>query len=193
MFSRTDAATELMTAEQLLEYDAKGMRTELVRGRLIVREPAKYYHGFVAMRVAVRIGIFLERDQVERRAPHPLGELLAAETGFTLQRGPDTVRAPDVAFVAWARRPESRNSFAEMAPDLAVEVLSPGDRAGETLAKVADWLNAGTALVWVINPTKRNARVYRADGRQSLLNHAQSLDGEAILPGFTLPIAPLFD
>lgn len=159
-------ATNLMTAEQLLTYDARGQRTELVRGWLIVREPAGYVHGSVAARVLVRIAVFLETDQHACRAAHPLGDVLAAETGFTLQRGPDTVRAPDVAFVAWARIPVERAGFAELAPDLAVEVLSPGDRAGDILAKVADWLNAGTSLVWVIDPARRLARVYRAGCRR---------------------------
>ena len=192
MRAPNDAAPDDMTAEQLMEYDARGMRTELIRGRLVVREPAKYRHGAIAMHVAVRIGMFLERDQLERNAPHPLGDLLAAETGFTLQRGPDTVRAPDVAFVSWARRPDNRDTFAEIAPDLAVEVLSPGDRTGEVRAKVADWLNAGTSLVWVIDPRRRDARVFRADGSQSMLSDSESLNGETTLPGFSLPLASLF-
>ncbi len=186
-------ANDLMTAEQLLMYDSRGMRTELVRGRLVVREPAGYRHGAIAMRVALRIGAYLERDQAARGATHPLGDLLAAETGFTLQRGPDTVRAPDVAFVAWDRRPASTRGFAELAPDLAVEVLSLRDRAGEVLAKVADWLTAGTTLVWIIDPERRVARVYRADGSESILSEHMALDGESTLPGLLLPLDTLFD
>ena len=185
-------ATDLMTSEQLLTYDAGGKRTELVRGRLMVREPAGYHHGSVAARVLVRIATFLETDQRTRASAHPLGEVLAAETGFTLQRRPDTVRAPDVAFVAWERIPIERAGFAELAPDLAVEVLSPGDRAGEVLAKVADWLNAGTSLVWVIDPARRVARVYRADGTQSVANEGDALAGEGVLPGFVMGLGVLF-
>ena len=186
------AATDLMTAEQLLSYDARGKRTELVRGRLVVREPASYVHGSVAARVLARIAVFLEADQAARSAAHPLGDVLAAETGFTLQRRPDTVRAPDVAFVAWERIPTERAGFAELAPDLAVEVLSPGDRAGDVLAKVADWLTAGTALVWVIDPARRVARVYRADGTESIVLAGSALEGEGVLPGFAMPLAGLF-
>ena len=186
-------ANDLMTAEQLLMYDARGMRTELVRGRLVVREPAGYRHGGIAARVLLRIGAYLERDQAARSAEHPLGDVLAAETGFTLQRGPDTVRAPDVAFVAWARRPSSTIGFAALAPDLAVEVLSPGDCPGDVLAKVADWLTAGTTLVWVIDPDRRLARVYRADGTESILQEHMALDGESTLPGFSLPLDTLLD
>lgn len=185
-------ATDLMTAEQLLTYDSRGMRTELVRGRLVVREPAGYRHGSIAARVLARIAVYLESDQAARSAVHPLGDLLAAETGFTLERRPDTVRAPDVAFVAWNRRPIDSAGFAELAPDLAVEVLSPGDRAGETLAKVADWLNAGTTLVWVIDPVRRLARVYRSDGSEAIVDEHSALEGEATLPGFAMSIAPLF-
>ena len=192
MLPSGDSSSELMTAEQLLTYDARGMRTELVRGRLVVREPAGYQHGHIASRVLVRIGIFLARDQAERSAEHPLGDVLAAETGFTIERQPDTVRAPDVAFVSWDRRPVDRSGFADLAPDLAVEVLSPTDRPGLVLGKVADWLNAGTALVWVIDPIRRTTRVYRADGSDAALSETSTLDGEAILPGFTLQLAELF-
>ncbi len=196
MLSATDVSTEmsvdLMTADQLLTYDARGMRTELVRGRLVVREAAGYQHGSITARVLVRIAAFLERDHDSRAASHPLGEVLAAETGFRLQRQPDTVRAPDVAFVAWDRIPTASAGFAELAPDLAVEVLSPNDRPGAVLAKVADWLTAGTALVWVIDPARRLARVYRADGSEAIVPESAALEGDATLPGFTMPLASLF-
>jgi Uma2 family endonuclease len=185
-------ANELMTAEQLLTYDARGMRTELVRGALVVREPAGYRHGSVAARILSALAAFLERDQVARAAAHPLGEVLAAETGFTLHRRPDTVRAPDVAFVAWDRRPEATAGFAELAPDLAVDVLSPGDRPGEVLAKVADWLDAGTRVVWVIDAERRVARVFREDGSVSVLGADDMLDGETCLPGFAIQLSRVF-
>ncbi len=185
-------ATNLMTADQLVAYNARGMRTELVRGRLMVREPAGYRHGSIAARVLSSISSFLETDQAARSAAHPLGDVLAAETGFRLQRSPDTVRAPDVAFVAWDRRPTSTTGFAELAPDLAVEVLSPSDRPGEVLAKVADWLSAGSTLVWVIDPDRRLVGVYRADGSASIINDRMAIGGEATLPGFVLSLDILF-
>ncbi len=188
----TDPSTDAMTAEQLLEYDTRGLRTELVRGRLVVREPAGYQHGSIAARVLVCIATYLERDRVARAAVHPLGEVLAAETGFTLQRQPDTVRASDVAFVTWERIPSASTGFAELAPDLAVEVLSPGDRPGEVLAKVADWLTAGSALVWVIDPARRLARVYRADGSEAIVDASSALEGDDTLSGFCMPMASLF-
>lgn len=185
--------TNLMTADQLFTQQPRGLRSELVRGRLLVREPAGYSHGRIAARLLARLSSFLEQDQADRAAPHPLGDILAAETGFTLQRNPDTVRAPDVAFVAWNRRPESPVGFAEMAPDLAVEVLSPGDRPSDVLPKVADWLGAGSALVWVVDPQRKQVRVHRADGSESIVDAGGSVSGESPLPGFSLTLAGLFD
>ena len=78
-----------------------------------------------------------------------------------------------------------------MAPDLVVEVLSPDDRPGETLAKVGDWLEAGARLAWVIDPQRRLARVYRADGTESLLAESDALDGEDVLPGFNCPLGAI--
>jgi Uma2 family endonuclease len=120
------------------------------------------------------------------------GELLAAETGFTLFRNPDTVRAPDIAFVRRERIPGETGGFPHMAPDLAVEVLSPDDRPGETLAKVGDWLEAGTQLVWVIDPERRVARIYRLDGTESVLAETDALQGEEVLPGFSCRLSTIF-
>lgn len=186
------ATTDLMTADQLLAYDAGGMRTELVHGRLTVREPAGYWHGRVAARLLARLASFLEQDQAARASAHPLGDVLAAETGFRLRRNPDTVRAPDVAFVAWHRRPSSTTGFAELAPDVAAEVVSPGDRPGEVLGKVADWLAAGTTLVWVIDAERRLVRVYRADGSEAIVRDGDAISGESTIPGFTLSAVELF-
>ncbi len=172
------APTALMTAEELLQLRLPNMRSELVGGVLVVREPAGFRHGAVAVAMTVAIGNFVYA--------HRLGVVVAAETGFTLRRNPDTVRAADVAFVAADRCPDpGTRGFAELAPDLVVEVLSPGDRPGEVLAKVADWLTAGCRLVWVIDPTHRHARVFRADGSVMLVGAHDMLDGEDVLPGFT--------
>jgi Uma2 family endonuclease len=176
-------APPLMTADELLRLYVPGKRTELINGVLMVREPASYKHGRTAMALSLIIGTFVRE--------HRLGDLLAAETGFKLTSEPDTVRAPDVAFVSTERIPLHQRGFPAMAPDLAVEVLSPDDRPGEVLGKVADWLRAGSKLVWVIDPERRSARVYREDGRESLLNESDSLDGESVLPGFTCPLAEI--
>lgn len=125
-------------------------------------------------------------------AAHDLGRVFAAETGFILSRQPDTVRAPDVAFISRARLPSPPpRGFAEMAPDLAVEVLSPEDPLPEVLEKVADWLRAGTRLVWVVDPVRLLARVYRADGSESLLGENEALNGEDVLPTFSYDLRSL--
>jgi len=115
---------------------------------------------------------------------------VVAESGFILERRPDTVRGPDVAFVRRERIPDPPpQGYAEFAPDLAVEILSPGDRRGEVSEKVADWLRAGTRLAWVVDPARRIARVYRADGSETLVPEDGALSGEDVLPGLTVPLA----
>ncbi len=177
-------APTVMTADELLHASIPDKRTELVRGVLVVREPAGYNHGRVIAQLTGRLW-----SHVERAAA---GQLLGAETGFTLFRDPDTVRAPDIAFVHRDRLPDpASRGFVELAPDLVVEVLSPDDRPGETLAKVGDWLEAGARLVWVIDPDRRTARVYRADGRETSVTEKEDLTGEDVLPGFVCPLATI--
>lgn len=173
-----------MTAEELLRTHLPDKRVELVRGVLVVREPAGFRHGAVSAALARLLG-----DHV---AGQRLGLVLAAETGFQLATAPDTVRAPDVAFVSRERLPDPEPAgYAALAPDLVVEVLSPWDRPGETLAKVADWLNGGTRLVWVVDPVRHLARVFRQDGSETLLAESGSLDGEDVVPGFTCPLGAI--
>ena len=176
----------LMTAEDLLANPVPHKCTELVAGRILVREPPGYRHGYVASQLLTTIGIHVRA--------HKLGQVLAAETGFTLFRNPDTVRAPDVAFIRAERVPSPLpTGYAEFAPDLAVEVLSPSDRAGRVLAKVGDWIDAGALLVWIVDPERRIARVYRADGSQAVLTADDVLDGEDVLPGFSIGLADVID
>jgi Uma2 family endonuclease len=167
----------LMTAEDLLHACISGKRTELVRGVLVIREPAGDRHGRVTMNLTIRLGTHVERVAA--------GQLFAAETGFTLSRAPDTVRAADIAFVRHERLPAPISGFPQLAPDLVVEVLSPGDRPGGTLTKVGDWLEGGARLVWVIDPERRVGRVYRRDGSETSIREQEQLDGEDVLPGFS--------
>ena len=142
-------------------------------------------HGAVANRIAYRITAHVER--------HDLGRVYAAETGFTIESDPDTVRAPDVAFISKGRLPaEEPRAYPPWSPDLAVEVLAHDDHPAETLEKVAQWLRAGVRLVWLVDSERRSARVYRADGTESLLETAGTLDGEDLLPGFRCPLADLW-
>ena len=179
--------TSPMTAEELLDLPDDGLRHELVLGELRTMTPAGFEHGRVAMRMGSRIEAFVDA--------HGLGVVLGAETGFTLARDPDTVRAPDAAFVRTDRvpAPGDRAGFAALAPDLVVEVVSPSDRAIEVSEKALMWADAGVRLVWIVDQRTRTVTVYRPDGAVSLLRGASELDGEDVLPGFRLPLADLFD
>ena len=166
----------LMTAADLLKPGVPE-RADLVRGLLVVHEPPGFRHGEITVRLTIALGTHVETRH--------LGRVVAGDAGFKLQSDPDTVRGADIAFVSWERMPQkSPLGFPPLGPDLVVEVLSPGDRPGETLAKIADWLSAGTRLVWVIDPERRLARIYRQDGSESILGEADALEGEDILPGF---------
>lgn len=171
------AVPALQTAEDLLHFREPGKTAELVRGVLIVREPPSTSHGIRAARLLHRVADFVRR--------HDLGEVIAQDTGFKIGREPDTVRAPDVAFVARDRvnliAPEG---YAELAPDWVAEILSPSDRPGEVLEKIGQWLSAGVRLVWVIDPARSQARVYRPDGSIAIVTAEGELDGEDVLPGF---------
>ena len=174
----------LQTAEDLLRFREPGKTAELVRGVLVVREPPYTSHGGRAARLTVRIGAFVEREG--------LGAVFAQDTGFQIERDPDTVRAPDVAFVARDRLGQIReDGYAAVAPDLVVEILSPSDRPGAVLDKVGQWLSAGVRLAWVIDPTRQQTRVYRADGTVAIIGPDDALDGEDVLPGFRCPLGEI--
>lgn len=171
-----------MTADQLLHVSYPDKVTELIRGQLVVREPPGTRHGAIASRLAHFLTDFVYRNA--------LGVVFAQDTGFQIASNPDTVRAPDAAFLTAARAAAIHDrGYARVAPDLVAEVLSPDDRAGEVRAKVADWLAAGVRLVWVIDPRRRAADVYRAGG--SVSSGETRLDGEDVLPGFTCAVSDL--
>lgn len=177
--------TALITADELLRLRLPDKRTELIRGRLVVRDPGGARHGAVGMQLGYRIMAHVEA--------HDLGRVYAAETGFKIESAPDTVRAPDVAFIAKERLPEVEpRGYPPWAPDLAVEVLAHDDHPAETLEKIAQWLKAGVRLVWVVDSEKRTARVYRADGSERLLGADDLLAGEDVLPGFSCALAGLW-
>jgi Uma2 family endonuclease len=176
--------SHLVRAEELPGISIPGKSIELVRGVVVVREPPSTRHGWVAARVS-----YLLCEWVYR---HDLGAVIQ-DAGFEIESDPDTVRAPDVAFVSRSRVNEIPvNGFARFAPDLAVEVVSPNDRPGELLAKVGQLLDAGSKLVWVIDPVRARALVYRENGDVSIVGRDGSLDGESVLPGFGCPVADVF-
>ena len=147
--------------------------------------PAGSEHGMIVAEIA---GIL--RDFVKPRA---LGVVLGAETGFRVSNDPDTVLAPDVAFLQTSRiAGRLPKGYFPGAPDLAVEVLSPNDRASEVVAKVQDWLNAGCTGVWVVDPKSQTVTVYGADRKAAILVSAETLTGGDLLPGFSTSVAGIF-
>jgi len=175
------APVAMQTAQDLLRFREPGKTAEIVRGVLIVREPPGTGHGARAARLTVRVGAFVER--------HDLGQVYAQDTGFKIARDPDTVRAPDVAFVARERLAHIPDEgYAEVAPDWVAEIVSPNDRPGDVLEKVGQWLGSGVRVVWVLDQARRDARIYRADGTVSTVEPDGELNGEDVLPGFRCPL-----
>lgn len=179
-------ANKLVTAEELELFPDDGFQYELVEGVVHRMAPASFEPSTFAARVLIRIG-----NHVERMG---LGEVTGADGGFVLARRPDTVLAPDVAFVRAERLPsgEDRQHFAPIAPDLVVEVVSPSDRMREVDQKVERYLAAGVPMVWVFHPRRRTVTVRRADRAPTVLRQGDVLDGEDILPGFRLPLSDIF-
>lgn len=170
-----------VTARDLEGLERPGKLIELVRGRLVVSEPPGTRHGAISANLAAELAVFVR----SRNA----GLVFAQDTGFQIASDPDTVRAPDVAFVRVGRAGEiPPRGYAELAPDLVAEVLSPEDRPAAVSDKVAEWLAAGARLVWVIDPEQREATVHR-QGRVSVVASEGSLDGEDVLPGFSCPLS----
>jgi Uma2 family endonuclease len=179
-------AERLMTAADLMHLPDDGYRYELEEGKLIRMPPPGPLASIVALTIARLIGNFV--------AEFRLGVVGGADFGFQLARDPDTVRAPDAAFYRADRLPAGGipATYWELAPDLAVEVLSPSDRRGKVLKKVGEYLDAGARLVWVIDPVRRTAVVYRPEGEPTILGADGVLDGEDVLPGFALPLADVW-
>lgn len=179
--------TRLMTAEEFLVMPDDGFRYELIEGELKQMSPAGRRHGKHAARALRVLGNHVEEND--------LGDVFAAETGFVLKRNPDLVRAPDVAFVRKERVEEvgDAEGFFPGAPDLAIEVVSPGDTAFEVEDKVETWLKYGTRAVWVLYPKTRSVNVHRSRNQVRRLTGDDTLDGEDVVPGFICPVEKLFD
>jgi Uma2 family endonuclease len=179
-----DIARRITTAQALLEAGDIG-RCELVRGRLRVMTPASGMHGWVAARVAARLFRHVEATGC--------GVVLAAETGFLISRQPDSVRAPDAAFVAAGRAHLiPARGWVQGPPDLAVEVLSPDDRPADVEEKVADWLSSGTRAVWLVDPASKTVAVRRIGEAPLLLRAADVLEGGELVPGLEIDVSDVF-
>jgi Uma2 family endonuclease len=178
--------TQLMTAEELLKLPRGEFRYELVKGELITMSPSGSEHGVIVVNITLLLAQYVKAKN--------LGLVFGAETGFKIEENPDTVRAPDVAFISRENIPESGipKAYWHGAPDLAVEVLSPGDAASKVEQKVREWLSAGAKLVWTINPKQRTVTVYRAPDDVSTLSERDELSGEIVVPGFRCRVSEIF-
>ena len=175
------AASGLITAEELEQLSPPNKSVELVRGRMVVREPPGTWHGKVTMNLGAELVAFVK--------DRSLGQVFAQDTGFKIASGPDTVLGPDVSFVSATRLDAiPRRGFAAITPDLVAEVWSPDDRPAEVLAKVSEWLGAGCRLVWVVDSRRAEVRIYRPDGSISVVPEAGELSGEDVLPGFSCSV-----
>ena len=176
--------THLMTAEELFNLEDDSHRHELVKGELLTMSPPGEEHGSVTLKLSV-----LLYNHVN---PRNLGRLYAADTGFKLETNPDTVLAPDIAFIARERAGTPSPFYRLGAPDLAVEVRSPWDRKGKIERKTALWLELGANSVWNVDPRKRTVEVVHADGGRWLFHESDELVDDTV-PGFRLVVSKIFE
>ena len=183
----TKERTKLLTADDLLRLYSEGVHGELIRGVLCEKMGSGEEHGEIAGLLFHFLMSFVR--------PRRLGRLALTDVGVRLERNPDTVREPDIAFISADKRPRGiRNTgYVEVVPDLVVEVVSPNDRLVEINDKARMWLNYGVPIVWVVNPDTRAVEVHSVDGPVVTLTEADELDGGAVLPGFTCPVRDIFD
>ena len=178
--------TQLVTADELFAMPKDGLRYELVRGELRKMSPAGFEHGALVMSVSLVLGPYVKA--------HDLGVCCGAETGFKLASDPDTVLAPDVGFIRRERIPAGAlpRNFWPGAPDLAVEIMSPGDSVVGAGRKAGDWLAAGALAVWVVDPKKRTVTVYGGAGEAAVLHEHDELGGGEVVPGFGCQVSEIF-
>ena len=183
----TLTSEKLLSADDLLRLDSEGVRGELIRGALFNTMPTGVRHGQVVVNLTILLGGLIK--------PHRLGWVLASDVGFLLERNPDTVREPDIAFISARKLPLDADvsGYYEGAPDLAVEVTSPSDSPRDVYHKARMWISFGVPLVWVVDPETRTIEVHRPGQPLQVLAEDDTLDGDTILPGFSCAVRDLFD
>jgi Uma2 family endonuclease len=178
--------SRLVTAEEFAQIPDDDHRYELIEGRVIRMSPPGSRHAVTTTRVAALLYQYV--------AAHRLGVVMSTG-GFRLATNPDTVREPDVAFVRRDRIPDEGvpDSFWPGAPDLAIEIRSPGDRLRDVRAKVDNYLTRGVRLVWVIDPKKATVTIYRPDSAHRTLGADDVLDAADVVPGFTCAVRSILE
>ena len=175
--------TKLVTADELLNMLKDGYRYELIRGVLIRKMPPGDRHGDAAAWTAVEFGTYVRANNYGA---------VRAEIGYRLESDPDTVRAPDVSWIAPDNVREPIPGYPDRAPDLAVEVKSPNDSRPEMFAKAQMWIGYGTQVVLVLNPEQITVVVYRPSSEPIAFGEEDTLDLDDLLPGFRCPVWRLF-
>jgi Uma2 family endonuclease len=178
--------TRLMTADEFLEMSDDGLLHELVRGELVTMSLPGGRHGKVTLKIGRLVGNHVEDSH--------LGDTFAAETGFLIERDPDTVRGPDVAFVRAERLRQITNpdKHIPFAPDLVVEVISPTNRPDRVDEKVQEWLAAGSSAVWTVDPAAKTVTVHRPGSEPVTLTEDEVIVGGDVLPGFACRVGLFF-
>ena len=186
MTTTTTTEAKLLTAADLLRLDGEGVRGELIRGVLCETMPAGQRHGKIVARLVAALVNFAEARR--------LGTVVASDSGVWLERDPDTVREPDIAFTSVERLPldEDVAGYAEVVPDLVVEIASPSDSRREVHDKARMWLSHGVRLVWAVHPEARTVDVHRPDRDVETLGEQDVLDGLDVLPDFTCDVSGVF-
>jgi Uma2 family endonuclease len=185
----TGTTTKLMTAEEFCDWvhqpENDNKWFELVRGEVIELPPPNKPHGVVCGNVSWVLGSYVR----QRRK----GYVASNDSGVILERDPDTVRGPDVALYEDAEKfADLHPKYGEVPPRLAVEILSPNDRAGQVVRKINDYLRNGVDLVWLVNPEDRTVTVYRPDKAPYVVWEGQELTGDDVLPGLRCRLAEVF-
>ena len=178
---------KLLTAEDLLALHSKGIKGELIRGIFCETVSTGLEHGEIAANFSGELRAFVK--------PRKLGRVFGSDSGIRLERGPDTVREPDVGFISAERLPLGTRimGYSEVVPDLVVEIASPTDSLRAMFDRAQMWLRYGVILVWVAFPEAQTVHVYRKDTPALTLTDDDTLDGALVLPGFTLPVREVFE
>ena len=181
------ATKKLLTADEYarLPAPADGSQTELVKGEVVVMSPPSFIHGWVQNQFGFALETYARATKSGR---------VTVESGMLTEDGPDTVRGPDVAFWSFARLPLNQTPvvFANVAPDLAVEVVSPSNSRKDIAKKVREYFAAGGPMVWVVDPDERTVTVYRKPGDGKVLWDDATLTGDDVLPGFSCAVSDFF-
>ncbi|HEU4873584.1 MAG TPA: Uma2 family endonuclease [Pyrinomonadaceae bacterium] len=176
----TTTQTHLMTVEEFMNIDDEPNRHELIKGELLTMPPPKFEHGRVSANLMIILGQYAKANRLGR---------VCGETGYHLESDPDTVLGPDVSFVAKNRIGIPPDGYYLGPPDLAVEVLSPGDRRGEH--KLSLWLEFGTRSVWLVNPRRRTVEVCRPTSERKIFHETDELVDDTV-PGFRFAVSEIF-